>query len=161
MAVILLSGQMAGMGVLNLPNSMIGTGCPSEQLEMRNIGSFPGPAGFVLIVYFTYNAIFVGQRLGLCWTMVENLFPEYKNQCRDPYMVIAEKAADPTARHIVSFCISITLFGVACVVIVLLGSFFENIFQTFHLNLSHCVWMVILTALLTPICWLGTPKDFW
>ena len=29
MAVILLSGQMAGMGVLNLPNSMIGTGCQS------------------------------------------------------------------------------------------------------------------------------------
>ena len=121
------------------------------------------------------NAIFVGQRLGLCWTMIENLCPEYKNQvsasqwvvfwqdlkCRDPYMVIAEKAAGPTVRHIVSFCISITLFGVACVVIVLLGSFFENIFQTFHLHLSHCVWMVILTALLTPICWLGTPKDFW
>ena len=31
MAVILLSGQMAGMGVLNLPSSMIGTGLSKGQ----------------------------------------------------------------------------------------------------------------------------------
>ena len=30
MAVILLSGQMAGMGVLNLPSAMIGTGLGSR-----------------------------------------------------------------------------------------------------------------------------------
>ena len=64
MAVLLLAGQMAGVGVINLPNSMIGT----------------GPAGFLLIIYFTINAIFVGQRLGLCWIMVERMFPEYRNE---------------------------------------------------------------------------------
>ena len=93
--------------------------------------------------------------------MVENLCPQYKTQCRDPYMVIAEKAAGPTVRHIVSVCISITLLGVSCVVIVLLGSFFQNIFQSFHVNLSSCAWMVILTAVMCPVCLLGTPKDFW
>ena len=64
MAVLLLAGQMAGVGVINLPNSMIGT----------------GPAGFFLIIYFTINAIFVGQRLGLCWIMVERMFPEYRHE---------------------------------------------------------------------------------
>ena len=37
-----------------------------------------GPAGFFLLIYFTYNAIFVGQRLGLCWIMLEERFPELK-----------------------------------------------------------------------------------
>ena len=80
MAVILLSGQMAGMGVLNLPNSMIGTGVQVTEGRFVMQRTFSGPTGFVLIIYFTLNAIFVGQRLGLCWTMIENLCPEYKEQ---------------------------------------------------------------------------------
>ena len=64
MAVLLLAGEMAGLGVLALPHSMIGT----------------GPAGFFLIIYFTINAIFVGQRLGMCWTMIERMFPEYRDE---------------------------------------------------------------------------------
>ena len=64
MAVLLLAGEMAGLGVLALPHSMIGT----------------GPAGFFLIIYFTFNAIFVGQRLGLCWIMIERMFPEYRDE---------------------------------------------------------------------------------
>ena len=76
-------------------------------------------------------------------------------------MVIAEKAAGVGTRHLVSACISITLFGSGCVVIVLCGSFFQNIFQDFGLDLSSCAWMVIITAFLVPLSWLGTPKDFW
>ena len=64
MAVLLLAGEMAGLGVLALPHSMIGT----------------GPSGFILVIYFTINAIFVGQRLGLCWTMIERMFPEYRDE---------------------------------------------------------------------------------
>ena len=64
MVVLLLAGETAGLGVLALPYSMIGT----------------GPAGFFLIIYFTISAIFVGQRLGLCWTLVERMFPEYRNE---------------------------------------------------------------------------------
>ena len=52
---------MAGVGVLALPKAMVGT----------------GPAGFALIVYFTVNAMFAGSRLGMCWVMVTERFPEY------------------------------------------------------------------------------------
>ena len=83
------------------------------------------------ICVFAGNAVFVGSRLGLCWLLVEEQWPQYKegvglffkeklnkkrkykkeilavlentkpqetnietffSQCRDPYMVIAEKA---------------------------------------------------------------------
>ena len=114
-----------------------------------------------MIIYFTINTIFVGQRLGLSWMIVESLHPEFRDQVRDPYMLIAEKAAGPKVRLLVSFCVSVTLLGTACVILVLLGSFLHNIFQTFNIGLSGCAWQVILAALLTPVCWLGTPKDFW
>ena len=38
-----------------------------------------GPAGFALIVYFTVNAMFAGSRLGLCWVMVTERFPEFRD----------------------------------------------------------------------------------
>ena len=62
MAIIFLAGEMAGVGVLALPRAMVGT----------------GPAGIALIIYFTANAMFAGSRLGLCWVMVTERFPEYK-----------------------------------------------------------------------------------
>ena len=120
-----------------------------------------GPAGFVLIIYFTVNTIFVGQSLGLSWIMVEGLHPEFRDPVRDPYMVIAEKAAGPRVRQIVSVCVTVTLLGAACVILVLLGSFLHDIGRTLLVSLSSCVWQVLLAVLITPVCWLGTPKDFW
>ena len=38
-----------------------------------------GPAGLALIVYFTVNAMFAGSRLGLCWIMVTERFPEFRD----------------------------------------------------------------------------------
>ena len=61
-----------------------------------------GPAGLALLIYFTINGAFVGTRLGLCWLMVEEKYPEYRGKCRDPYPTIAEKAfgkVGPTNPH--------------------------------------------------------------
>ena len=38
---------------------------------------YKGPAGFALLVYFTINAMFSGTRLGLCWIMITERFPEF------------------------------------------------------------------------------------
>ena len=80
MAIIFLAGEMAGVGVLALPGSMVGTGFPSIlilNLAEKNSCNFLGPAGFALLIYFTVNAMFVGTRLGLCWIMVTERFQEY------------------------------------------------------------------------------------
>jgi len=145
MAIIFLAGEMAGVGVLALPGAMIGT----------------GPAGFALLVYFTINAMFVGTRLGLCWIMVTERFPEFIEGCRDPYMVIADKAVGKVGRHVVSVCVAITLYGSCCVVIVLMGDFINNIFVYADIDLTKCVWMIIIAACMAPLCWFGTPADFW
>ena len=28
-------------------------------------------------------------------------------------------------------------------------------------SLTMCIWMMIVVGVLTPITWLGAPKDFW
>lgn len=145
MAIIFLSGEMAGVGVLALPGSMVTT----------------GPAGLALLIYFTINAMFVGTRLGLCWIMIEEKFPEFKEKCRDPYMVIAEKAGGPVFRHVTSAFIAITLYGSCCALIVLMATFMENILGEVWPGGTKCVWMFIIAGLMAPICMLGTPADFW
>jgi len=147
MAIIFLAGEMAGVGVLALPMAMVGT----------------GPAGFALIVYFTINAMFSGSRLGMCWVMITERFEEFREGCRAPYMVIAEKATGKIGKHVTSVCVILTLYGSCCVVIVLMGGFLENIanYANPDIGMSKCEWMMIIAACLAPLCWFGSPADFW
>ena len=160
-AAVLLAGEMAGSGVLALPNAMIGTG---------------GIFGIVLIIGFTVNALYSGTRLGLCWVMLEERYEEFRGEVRDPYPAIAHKAVGAWARYIgkVSgvmnmFCcrivsvlsITLTLYGGGCVFIVLISQLLGSLLEAAGLHLSLCVWMVIVAVILIPLTWMGTPKDFW
>ena len=55
-------------------------------------------------------------------------------------------------------CIIITLYGSACVFIILISDF---ITELSHQALSKCLWMVIVAVTICPLTWFGTPKDFW
>lgn len=145
-AAIFLSGEMAGSGVLALPASFVGTG---------------GLLGMFLIVFFTLNAGFSGTRLGLCWVMLEERFPEFRGEVRDPYPSIAEKAIGKVGRVLSLVCISLTLYGGGCVFIVLISQLLGSLMGAAGLHLTLCVWMVIVAITLIPLTWAGTPKDFW
>jgi len=144
-AAIFLAGEMAGSGVLALPNAMLGTGW----------------FGLVLILLFTLNAGFSGTRLGLCWIMLEERYEEFRGEVRDPYPAIAEKAVGRWGRIASLVAISLTLYGGGCVFIVLIAQLLGSLISAAGLHLSLCVWMVIVAAALTPLTWMGTPKDFW
>jgi vesicular inhibitory amino acid transporter len=65
-------------------------------------------------------------------------------------------------RAVSVFCIIVTLYGSGCVFIVLIAQLFGSIFSTWlGINMSLCLWMVIVAFLLIPLTWMGTPKDFW
>jgi len=145
-AAIFLSGEMAGSGVLALPNAFVGTG---------------GILGMVLIILFTINAGFSGTRLGQCWMMLEERYPEFRGEVRDPYPAIAEKALGKVGRIVALISISLTLYGGGCVFIVLISDLLKSLVANAGLDLSLCLWMVIVAAGLTPLTWAGTPKDFW
>ena len=57
--------------------------------------------------------------------------------------------------------ISLTLYGGGCVFIVLIAQLLGSLLSSAGLELSLCIWMVIVAACLTPLTWMGTPKDFW
>ncbi len=54
-------------------------------------------------------------------------------------------------------CIIATLYGSACVFIILISNFANDLTG----KLGVCAWMGIVALLLTPLTWFGTPKDFW
>ena len=114
-----------------------------------------------MILMFTINSWFSGTRLGLCWIMLEERYEEFRGQVRDPYPAIGEKAAGKVGRILSVVCITLTLYGGGCVFIVLISELLGSLVAAAGLQLSLCTWMVIVSASLVPLTWMGTPKDFW
>ena len=120
-----------------------------------------GWAGLLLILLFTINSGFTGTRLGLCWIMLEERYPQFRGQVRDPSPAIGEKALGRVGRVLSIICITLTLYGGGCVFIVLISQLTRSLMLGLGLDLTLCIWMIIVTACLTPLTWMGTPKDFW
>ena len=55
-------------------------------------------------------------------------------------------------------CVILTLYGAAIVFIELIAEF---MFSLTNNSMTMCIWMMIVVGVLTPITWLGAPKDFW
>ena len=55
-------------------------------------------------------------------------------------------------------CIIATLYGGACVFLILIASFMEDLTGNV---LNQCNWTVVTAAVICPLTWFGTPKDFW
>jgi len=149
MTAIFIAGQMAGGGVLMLPGALVNT----------------GPWGLLLLAYFTVNGAYVGTRLGHCWIMVEEQFPEMRREkCRDPYPTIAEKAVGKVGRYFATVCIMGVQYGTGIGFIVLTAKFMDNIFHYIFpddLVMSTCRWMPVMFVIIAPTCWFGSPHDFW
>ena len=120
-----------------------------------------GWLGLILILMFTINSGFTGTRLGLCWIMLEERYEEFRGQVRDPYPAIGEKAVGRWGRIMSVVSITLTLYGGGCVFIVLISQLTGSLMAGAGLDLNLCTWMVIVAAALTPLTWMGTPKDFW
>ena len=55
-------------------------------------------------------------------------------------------------------CVIVTLYGATIVFIELIADF---LFSLTNKALPMCLWMMITVGILTPVTWLGAPKDFW
>ena len=55
----------------------------------------------------------------------------------------------------------VTLFGVSIVTILLSAEIVESILMPVLPNVTVCTWLVVCGAVLVPLSWLGTPKEFW
>ncbi|GFG32693.1 hypothetical protein Cfor_05159 [Coptotermes formosanus] len=98
-AAIFIAGEMAGSGVLALPRAIVDSGW----------------IGLVLIVYFCVNAGYGGTRLGACWAILEERYPEYRSPVRNPYATIAYRAVGRWGRAVGIGALLTTAF--ACIFI--------------------------------------------
>ena len=68
-------------------------------------------------------------------------------------------------RLTVTICMIIALWGSNCAIISLTAVRFKlllsNIGDFGGLGSENCAWMAIVAAIIIPITWMGTPKDFW
>ncbi|ROT83183.1 Proton-coupled amino acid transporter 4 [Penaeus vannamei] len=136
-----LIAQMAGAGFLSLPKALSNTGW----------------LGVPMLILFCTMVGFSGTRLGKCWVILEERYPEYKNPCRQPYMEIADRALGVHGRRLTLVSVVITLMGGTIVFLILIASFLNGLIP----QLSPCEWLLVVAAVILPFTWLGTPKDFW
>ncbi|XP_023239379.1 amino acid transporter AVT1J-like isoform X1 [Centruroides sculpturatus] len=143
-ATIFVAGEMAGSGVLALPEAV------------SNIGWI----GILIIIVCCVNAGYAGVCLGRCWLILEERWPEYRMRMRYPYPAIAYRATCTCMRYVVSFCVDFTLIGVSTVFLLLCSQLVQQLVCSLY-DLSFCFWILIIAAILCPLMWLGTPSDFW
>ena len=105
-AVVILTGEMAGSGMLQLPYSMVGTGKLRfvanvtfvSYSYLRLIYQRLGYWGLIFVVLCAGNAAFIGSRLGICWEILADTHVEFQSEqgratrISDPYPLMAEKA---------------------------------------------------------------------
>lgn len=117
-----------------------------------------------IIVVIVFAAVYTGLLLGDSWQRVDEQRKD-KSPLRDPYPYIGEVAAGKLLRHFITILLNLQLFF-TCVVYLLLASEIVGSFISFHVGNIHPqgnlrIWLIILTVVITPLTWLGTPKDFW
>jgi len=141
MASFFMVAQMAGAGFLSLPKAVANAGW----------------GGVVMIVVFCISVGFAASRLGRCWNILEERWDEYKKPSRQPYQEIAYRAFGIHGRRLVLACLMITLTGSTIVFIILIA----QMIGSYVPSLSQCEWVLIVSAVILPTVWLGSPKDFW
>ena len=148
-AALFIVGELAGAGIVALPKAVANTGW----------------IGVILIIAIGILSCTCGVVLSKSWLILRRDFPEYREHVRYPYAAMGFRTFGKTGKYVVQFCINITLVGY-CAVFILLAS--ENLNSLIDLNLTsisakneYRVWLVICTAALLPLTWLGTPKHFW
>lgn len=141
---ILIAGEMAGSGVLALPRALSKTGW----------------AGVPLMILICGLAAFSGQRLGDCWSILEARDPQMRTRKRNPYAIIAEQAIGKKTSVLVSVAVIVTLFGVSVVYLLLAAQIIEAVLLSLAPTITICMWYLIVVGAMTPLLFLGTPKDF-
>lgn len=141
---IFLVGEMAGAGVLNLPKAMVNTGW----------------VGVPLIIVLCAGVAYSGTRLAECWVLLEERWPEYRVPCRRPYPAIAYRALGTVGQFVTEVALNVTLFGASTVFLLLATQMVHSIADPL-IELTACEWTLIIGGILTPLTWMGTPKDFW
>lgn len=140
-----LVAQVAGLGVLALPWAIAQTGW----------------AGVGLLSASCVIVAFAACRLGTCWVILEERWPEYQRACRKPYPAMALRTLGRPGWYLVTVIQCVTLFGVSIVTILLSAELVASVLAPLLPTLTVCSWVLACGCVFIPLSWLGSPKEFW
>nr|XP_039271489.1 amino acid transporter AVT1E-like [Styela clava] len=144
-AVLFITGEMTGSGVLALPKAVKDAGW----------------IGIFLIFMCAGISSFTGSVLGRCWAAIIRNRPELGRHCQDPYPTIGMEAFGKVGRIIVNISVYFTLYGVCVVLLLIASGNIQGLLSQVNVDMSLCYWVMIIGGILAPFCWMSSPKDFW
>jgi len=144
-AVLFITGEMTGSGVLALPAAV----------------SKVGWMGAVFILICGGISSFTGTVLGRCWSLLLQNSKTLDKHCADPYPTIGYHAYGKLGKMIVNISVYFTLYGVCTVLLLIASQNIQRLLQEVNVYISLCYWVMIVGGILAPFCWLKSPKDFW
>jgi len=149
MTAAFIVAEIAGSGILALPNALAGT-------RWTGIG---------LIIVLGLLAIYCGVMLGKCWNIVRER-PDVPKKIRDPYPLLGYHAFGRAGKYVVEVCILLTLIGSSVVYLILSAKQISSILNVSigsfdNPDSEFRIWIVICGVVLIPCTWFATPKEFW
>ena len=142
-ACLFIIGEIAGAGILVLPESF------------KGMGWF----GVVVIIFGCLGAGYAGVVLAKSWLILEERSSELRNtKTRDPYTVIGYSACGAIGRRWTTVTLIMMLFGCCCVQLLVFAETISSLIP--NNGICFCEWIVIVGLCLTPISFLGSPMDF-
>uniref|UniRef100_A0A915JEX6 Amino acid transporter transmembrane domain-containing protein n=1 Tax=Romanomermis culicivorax TaxID=13658 RepID=A0A915JEX6_ROMCU len=147
-AALFLLGAMAGAGIVAMPNAFLNAGWWAV----------------AMVIVMSMVGCLTGLQLSWSWSILVETWPEeYEaTQTRNPYPEIAFKAGGKFWKYAVQACVHCSMFGAAIAFLILSS---QNISRLLHdwfdLSINFCSMVVIISLILLPVLFLGTPKDFW
>jgi len=146
---VFIVAQMAGSGILALPDAISGTGW----------------TGIFLLVALGILACYCGVMLGKCWVLVRQNH-RVTGHIRDPYPLIGYYALGKKGKYLVECCVLITLFGASVVFLLLaareVSSILDVSLGTFNTHKTEFrIWLLVIGGILVPCTWFASPKEMW
>ncbi|KAK8754501.1 hypothetical protein OTU49_016504, partial [Cherax quadricarinatus] len=131
------------------------------QCKLLYVFPITGWFGFILFGVLVVVQVYTAILLGRSWLIMEVFWPrEAIIQCRYPYPALAEKAGGIILKRVVTVMLDAAIFGAAVPFMLLASETLQELMDWLAgLNFSFCYWLLITTVVLTPLLWLGTPKD--
>lgn len=149
-ACLFIVGEIAGSGVLALP----------EALKMT------GWTGVLIMVIVCTASAYSGVLLGRSWIFLEDSDSSLKDvTTRNPYALIGERAWGVFGKTVSVVSQVIQLFGGSIVSLLLSAEMMQSLLTpllpSILNHISFCEWIVIMSVFLLPFSFFGSPVDFW
>ncbi|XP_042897304.2 uncharacterized protein [Parasteatoda tepidariorum] len=141
-AALYMIASFCGNGVTYLPYAM----------------KLSGFVGYMMFLLVGMNSLYCGLLIGRCRMIVQEQWPEYKDNLPSPYPKIGLKAVGKWMEYVVIIVMNMAIFDWSTVLISNMASMLD---ESTPEQLKFCITLLVAGAVLLPFSMLGSLKDLW